>query len=79
MKRIGNTLIMAGLAVVVYFGFLLVSTDHGPELIDTSRVDSVIHWESYFGILLVLIGSILLMLNANRKDEKILFTEDPAD
>jgi hypothetical protein len=79
MKRTATVLIALGLTVIVYFGFLLPPPEGQVEISRFGLAQETVHWQPYLGILFVLVGVIVLVINANQKDEKTLFEEDPAD
>ena len=76
MKKIGIILTLVGLLLTFYAGLNYITRDRFvrpgkiEKITDNSKTEN---WQPYIGIAAIIIGSIVLVLAANRKDEKDIF------
>ena len=73
MKKAGIIILIIGLLMVLYSDLFYVSTE---KVNDSEKLEMIkdnrynVNWPLYVGIGTLLIGSIILVLGVNRKDEK---------
>jgi hypothetical protein len=73
MKRPGIIILIIGLFLILYTGFIYIRSDKVEGLgyfVLTMDKQLSVHWEMPIGIGMIVIGDLVLVLRMNRKDEK---------
>ena len=72
MKTAGVIIIIVGLLMTLYTGFIYVTrekvSDSG-KLEITKNTQDTVNWQPFVGIGMMIIGGVVLVLSVNRKDE----------
>jgi membrane-associated HD superfamily phosphohydrolase len=76
LKKVGIIAVFIGLLIIIYSVFPFAVKMEGVDLEKLEIVQEsqhTVNWLPYVGIGLLIIGSVVLVLGVNRKDEKEIF------
>jgi uncharacterized membrane protein YkvI len=76
MKKAGIIIILIGLLMTLYTGFTFFTRE---KVVDLGKLEITkenqhsVNWQPYVGIGIMIVGGIVFVLGANKKDEKEIF------